>query len=905
MAFHRTRRIARAIALASLFLTSTVVAQLATTPTGREVRMLDARVNLHSSYNTAIAARPGTRNTIASALSNRITSVRDGVSKLRRTTPGAKVTLSALTTAPAQINNPGGWLSAGSGRTSEAIARQFLSDNAGLFGLSAADMNDLVVLGDSKGGRSGLRMVRMEQQVDGVPVFQSESRFTLSQDGHLAKYVGQIVPAARASVVGSAQLGAADALVRLMGFEGKNYDAAAFAQSAGTNDSLLLTKSDEYIAGDVTARRVLFPISTGVLVPAWSLVVFTTGDQDWYAIVDAQTGAVLWRKGIRAYASAHDARFRVYVQADGTTPADSPSPLSPTTVTPGSGTQPPAITPTIVSMHLAYDPVASPNGWIDDCPAGGCTANETQTLGNNVLACMDITQGANANICDTSAAGVLDGNGRPTGNPDSNSRNRDFLGTTPRDFETNFLPPPQGGNPEAGQTATGNGNNGTLPIDQFRRGLVTHLFYSINWYHDKLYQLGFDEASANFQRTNFSGMGVGNDRVLVDADDGSGTNNSNFSTPPDGTSGRMQMYRFTGPTIDRDGGLDAEIFFHEATHGLSNRLVGNAAGLNWDPGAGMGEGWSDFVALSLLNNTNADDPNANYSAGGYATYKILSGYTDNYLYGIRRFPYSTDNSVNPMTWADVDDVTNDLSGGIAGDPNGFNLNGGAEVHNIGEIWALTLWEVRSRIIAAAGGDVPTGNQTTLQLIVDGLKMTPIDPGFIEARDAILDADCATNLCINEESIWGGFADRGLGYGAAEPYRKSISLGASHVAVHESFVMPHLDVADPASDVAIDDSASNNNGNIDPGEAVRLTVRLTNPWRAASKAVTSATATLTTSTPGVTIYTGTSAYGAIPASGSATGAPFLITVDPSVPCGSSIDFTLSTTSDLGTASSTFS
>jgi hypothetical protein len=84
----------------------------------------------------------------------------------------------------------------------------------------------------------------------------------------------------------------------------------------------------------------------------------------------------------------------------------------------------------------------------------------------------------------------------------------------------------------------------------------------------------------------------------------------------------MQMYRFTSPTPDRDGDLDAEIVVHELTHGLSNRLIGNATGLFWNVGGGMGEGWSDFYALSLLNGTQADDPNAAYASGGYATYRL-------------------------------------------------------------------------------------------------------------------------------------------------------------------------------------------------------------------------------------------------------------------------------------------
>ncbi len=59
------------------------------------------------------------------------------------------------------------------------------------------------------------------------------------------------------------------------------------------------------------------------------------------------------------------------------------------------------------------------------------------------------------------------------------------------------------------------------------------------------------------------------------------------------------------------------------------------------------------------------------------------------------------------------------------------------MHNVGEIWALTLWEVRSRVIAdpaGANGNVPTGNQTMLQLVTDALKLTPTNPSFIDARD---------------------------------------------------------------------------------------------------------------------------------------------------------------------------
>jgi hypothetical protein len=85
----------------------------------------------------------------------------------------------------------------------------------------------------------------------------------------------------------------------------------------------------------------------------------------------------------------------------------------------------------------------------------------------------------------------------------------------------------------------------------YQSAAVTELFYLCNWYHDKMYALGFTESAGNFQQNNFSRGGNGNDAVLADAQDGSGTDNANFSTPSDGSPGRMQMYVFTGPTPER------------------------------------------------------------------------------------------------------------------------------------------------------------------------------------------------------------------------------------------------------------------------------------------------------------------------------------------------------------------
>jgi subtilisin-like proprotein convertase family protein len=826
------------------------------------------------------------------ALAARQAAAREALRQLRREQPGIDATFSPMTGGVDVVRSARGPLTPPSGAAGGfEVARSFVEAHAALYGLSSQDIATLQFRGESLSRGSGLRMVRVDQTVHGLPVFQSDSRFLLDREGRLVRTVGTLVPGAASAAFPSPAIDARAALASAMqsvGIALTAADVTAVPQGPALSDKTELRVTSERIGGPATSQLVYFPLAPGVLVLAYQQTTFTDGPGDWLTVVDASDGTLLWRKNIRNnQTSTQQARFSVYVQADGKTPADSPAPHSPTTAAPGAGTQFPEISRSIVSMLTVQDPVASPAGWIPD---GGDT-----TTGNNVDACVDRVIGTGeTNVCDL---GTLDFNGRPIGNVDAFVRTRDFLGAAPRDFS--YSPAPVGGDPNAGDTPTGT----AAAQVNFRRGAVTQLFYVTNWYHDQLFQLGFDEAAGNFQNTNFSGMGLGGDRVLADAQDGSGTNNANFSTPPDGQSGRMQMYRFTGPTPDRDGDLDTEIVIHELTHGLSNRLVGNAAGLVWSVGGGMGEGWSDFYALSLLNNTNADDPNGSYASGSYATYQ-LGGLQDNYVYGIRRFPYSTNNAVNPLTWADVDDVTANYAGGIPINPLGFEFGGAFEVHNIGEIWALTLWEIRARVIAdpaGANGDVPTGNQTMLQLVTDALKMTPSNPSFLDARQALIDADCATNACANERWIWEGFADRGLGYDAEAPLGQTGFINIGHMSLKESTTLPRLSIAG----FTVDDTISNNSGGADPTEPIRLSLSLQNGWRGSAFSVAGATAVLTSSTPGVVIPDSTASWPAI--AGGATVAPSdtFVVVMPPATCGSVVDLTLQVTSTLGVSTQNFS
>ena len=162
-------------------------------------RMVDARVNFTAAFRSATAARAGTASAARSLSASGAAAIASAIAARAATQPGLQVRLSNLSGGPESIRDRTGALTAPApGRSTEAIVRGYLQRNGDLFGLSAADQADLVVLGDSPGGASGLRMLRLEQQIDGRPVFHSETRFVVVRAGCLIKGLCLMIPHARA-----------------------------------------------------------------------------------------------------------------------------------------------------------------------------------------------------------------------------------------------------------------------------------------------------------------------------------------------------------------------------------------------------------------------------------------------------------------------------------------------------------------------------------------------------------------------------------------------------------------------------------------------------------------------------------------------------------------------------------
>ena len=212
------------------------------------------------------------------------------------------------------------------------------------------------------------------------------------------------------------------------------------------------------------------------------------------------------------------------------------------------------------------------------------------------------------------------------------------------------------------------------------------------------------------------------------------------------------------PAPDVDGDFDNGIIVHEYGHGISNRLTGGPATTSCLPTQvrvgnqtltteQMGEGWSDWFAL-MMTMKKGDTREKIRGMGTYAVGEPTDGI------GIRPAPYSTDFSVNSYTY------------GATNNP------GLSAPHGVGFVFATVLWEMTWDLIDKYGFDENLyngkgGNNMAMQLVIDGLKLQPCYPGFVDGRDAILLADELNYGGANKELIWRAFARRGVGYSASQ------------------------------------------------------------------------------------------------------------------------------------------
>ncbi|MCE7926757.1 MAG: DUF11 domain-containing protein [Haliscomenobacteraceae bacterium CHB4] len=733
-------------------------------------------------------------------------------------------------------------------------ALRFLQENSTQFGLSKADVSDVHVTDEYLSKHNGVTHVWVQQQYQGIPVFNGLFGLHVKSDGKVLtlghRFIPELQTKANTTIPSLSAAKAVEMAFANLGFTG--FPAPSLRQKI--NDRNFVFEGGAVSKKEIPVSACYELQNDGSVRLAWTMVIEQVASSDiWNMRVDAQTGLILSKYNHTVYCKAGHAHRAGDACAD-ENPAPNPQSAIRNQQLPpfqADGTYNvfalPVESPAHGDRQLLVnpaDPVASPYGWHDTNGAHG--AEYTYTRGNNTWAYDD------RNDDDTgSAAESADGGA---------ALNFDFP------FDPNNEP------------------LGNL------KAAITNLFYMNNMMHDITYRFGFDEQAGNFQQNNYGNGGLGNDPVQANAIDGyslpsQSVNNANFSTPADGGSGRMQMFVWTrsggqlltvdAPAtiagaysgsaasgwgapitdipvtgaveivddgtvqatlgcnplvnnlagkialVDRtvcqfgvkalnaqnagaigciicnheeglvnmgagtsgdqvtipvvmlkkstcdairqyagnglvvslvlppssgpdllDGDFDNGIIAHEYGHGISNRLTGgpNTASCLFNAEQ-MGEGWSDWFSLI----TTAKPGDAAEQRRGVGTYVLRQDINGE---GIRRYPYSTDMSINPVTFATVAENT--------------------EVHALGEIWTAVTWDLYWAMVEKYGFDpdltnTNSGNARAIQLVMDGMKIQPCGPGFIDGRDAIMMADILNYEGADTCLISSVFARRGMGY----------------------------------------------------------------------------------------------------------------------------------------------
>jgi hypothetical protein len=746
------------------------------------------------------------------------------------------------------------------GQSEQAIIQGYLQQNASKWSVQSADFNGIEITSTASSKADGVKHYYIRQTLNGFPVVNGVGSITLksttviSANGRFQDLPEQFSVEPTITAESAIQLA-----TNLTGIE---FERTALLEGNKQTQIYLFNKGNMSQA-DIPVQ-LMIQMNNNLPELVWDLSIHPVKGDHWWSIrISALTGELIF---INDWVSQCN-----FDACENTTHQHQTAQLPITKLLP-----PPP--PPGVDQYMVYalpiespshgdrslvinpsDAIFSPYGWHD---VDGIMGDEfTITRGNNVFASDDID-------------------------------NDDIPGYSP----------------DGGPSLNFNyAYDSLLGVQGNLDAVITNLFYMNNMMHDVWAYYGFDEESGNFQELNYSGSGLGADPVLADAQDGSGTNNANFGTPPEGESPRMQMYLWTssnvpdlltinspasiagsyfsstagfGPPIPsipltedlvlviddganptdacetisngaqiagkialvRRGGctfaakveacqaqgavgviimnnqggapiamggsssivtipsimvsqtdgnsfestlnagdvvnativnpgdltatdsdFDNVIIAHEFGHGISTRLVGGADNVDCLFNAEqMGEGWSDWfgMMMTMKPTDQAVDPRG---VGTYVTNEPTNGT------GIRPAPYSTDASINNYKYANT---------------NNASLS---EPHGIGFVWASMLWDLNWALIDEYGFDdnLKTGtggNNIAMALVIEGLKLTPCGPGFVDGRDAILLADEILYAGANKCLIWDVFANRGLGFSAnqGDPDNRSDQVQAFDV-----------------------------------------------------------------------------------------------------------------------------
>lgn len=463
------------------------------------------------------------------------------------------------------LNQPGQieYLTEASAGQPLAIVTSLLQQRRQDLGLTWADTatTSYVVSDLYQSDHNGVTHVYLQQVHQGIRVYNAYVNSNVTSDGRVLNLISGFIPSL-GQVVNATEpaLTAEQAVNAAADHLGFNITEPLTVQEnlGGANQAVVFSTGGISLE-PIPAKLVYQPMSLTDVRLAWDVEIYELSTQNYWTMrLDAQTGELLSQQNYVVHEHLGEAGTQGLVEVPEDASTGSANNTMVGNLVPESYRvfAVPVESPSHGSRTLElnpYEPTASDFGWHDTNGATG--AEYTITRGNNVHADTD-----------------LDANNTPDGNaPD---------GGAGLVFDYAF--------------------DDTQAPSTYRPFAITNLFYWNNIMHDVSYLYGFNEVAGNFQQNNYGNGGAGNDYVRADAQDGSGTNNANFSTPADGGAPRMQMYVWTYPlaqmvTVNPPSTIAGDYDANPSNNGgTANGLTADVALVN-DGTAPTGDGCQSII----------------------------------------------------------------------------------------------------------------------------------------------------------------------------------------------------------------------------------------------------------------------------------------------------------------------
>lgn len=369
-----------------------------------------------------------------------------------------------------------------------------------------ADLADVIITDQYQSKHNGVTHIYLRQRIEGIEIEGANANYNILENGTITSFGGKMVENAAQKVHSTTpvitQAQAVELALTDAGIE--NNLPLTIIENVGGKEKKVIFDKGNIALENIPVRLIYVRGEDENLQLAWELSIYEKSAENWWVMaIDATTGEVLQKYNHVlhcdfgkdfSYAAPNAVEKResiISIKQNATVVANSYLVYAFPVESPNHGNRTLEISP----WEGIGD--AGTLGWHDD---GTNVSNHTK--GNNVDAYED-----------------NDNNNAPTG---GNAARADGGANHEFDFPLDLT---------------------VDPVTQ-QDPIITNLFYWNNILHDVMYQYGFDEPSGNFQEDNLGRGGAGSDYVYGEAQDninGAG-NNANFSTPPDGSNPRMQMY---------------------------------------------------------------------------------------------------------------------------------------------------------------------------------------------------------------------------------------------------------------------------------------------------------------------------------------------------------------------------